>query len=114
MALTALALTAGGLGYYFGRSGDSAEGPQQESPDGRKILYWHDPMVPQEHYDNPDSLSSMGMKTVPKYADEGDAAGGPPGVTDQSGGTAESGHPHRHGDIRHALEHAAGDRDDRL
>lgn len=81
VALTALALTAGGLGYYFGRSGDSAEGPQQESPDGRKILYWHDPMVPQEHYDNPDSLSSMGMKTVPKYADEGDAAGGPPGVT---------------------------------
>jgi Cu(I)/Ag(I) efflux system membrane fusion protein len=50
--------------------------------DGKgKVLYYYDPMVPQERYDNPDSLSSMGMKTVPKYADAGgDAANGPPGV----------------------------------
>lgn len=34
-----------------------------------KPLYYYDPMVPQEHYDNPDSLSSMGMKTIPKYPD---------------------------------------------
>ena len=39
-------------------------------------------MVPQEHYDNPESLSSMGMKTVPKYADETPAAAGQaPGVS---------------------------------
>ena len=51
--------------------------------DGKgKILYYYDPMVPQEHYDNPDSLSSMGMKTVPKYADAGGViASGPPAVT---------------------------------
>ena len=51
--------------------------------DGKgKVLYYYDPMVPQEHYDNPDSLSSMGMKTVPKYADAGgSAASGPPAVT---------------------------------
>ncbi len=75
-AITALALTAGGVGYYFGQSEDSAGGPRQESQDKRKILYWYDPMVPLEHYDNPDSLSSMGMKTIPKYADEGGEGAG--------------------------------------
>ncbi|WP_240959703.1 efflux RND transporter periplasmic adaptor subunit [Novosphingobium olei] len=37
-------------------------------------------MVPAEHYDNPNSLSSMGMKTVPKYADEAPAANAVPGI----------------------------------
>ena len=32
--------------------------------DEHQVLYWYDPMVPAEHYDNPDSLSSMGMKTI--------------------------------------------------
>src|SRR5439155_14770201 len=32
-------------------------------------------MVPQEHYDQP-GLSSMGMQTIPKYADEGGEAAG--------------------------------------
>jgi len=39
-------------------------------------------MVPQEHYSSADALSSMGMKAFkPKYADETDAAAGPPTVT---------------------------------
>ena len=38
-------------------------------------------MVPLEHYGNPDSLSSMGMKTQPKYADGTAAPGQAPGVT---------------------------------
>ena len=50
------------------------------SAEGRKVLYWYDPMVPQEKYDNPDSLSSMGMKTVPKYAD-GAGTAALPGVS---------------------------------
>ena len=79
-ALLLTVVAAGGGGYWLGTSqGDNASTAKSE--DGRKILYWHDPMVPLEHYDNPDSLSSMGMKTEPKYADEGDTAGGPPGVT---------------------------------
>ena len=79
-ALLLTVVAAGGGGYWLGtrQSGDASTAPSEE---GRKILYWHDPMVPLEHYDNPDSLSSMGMKTEPKYADEGDTAGGPPGVT---------------------------------
>ncbi len=35
----------------------------------REILYWYAPMVPTEIYDKP-GLSQMGMKLLPKYADE--------------------------------------------
>jgi Cu(I)/Ag(I) efflux system membrane fusion protein len=38
-------------------------------------------MVPLEHYDNPNALSSMGMKTQPKYVDSGAVAGEAPGVS---------------------------------
>lgn len=76
--LIAMALIAGGGGYSLGRHGDNPPGPDSSKTKGRKILYYYDPMVPQEHYDNPESLSSMGMQTIPKYADEGD--GGAPGV----------------------------------
>lgn len=72
----AIALLASGGGYWLGqRSPESEAGPQ------RKVLYWYDPMVPSEHYDNPDSLSSMGMKTVPKYADEAPATNAVPGIS---------------------------------
>ena len=78
--LLAAVLVAGGGGYWLGQRGETAT--QTDSGQaGRKILYWYDPMVPAEHYDNPGSLSSMGMKTQPKYADDGPAVGGAPGVT---------------------------------
>ncbi|HEY0198775.1 MAG TPA: efflux RND transporter periplasmic adaptor subunit [Rhodanobacter sp.] len=35
----------------------------------KKILYWYDTMVPQEHFDKP-GLSPMGMQMVPKYVDD--------------------------------------------
>ncbi|MEY2926113.1 MAG: hypothetical protein RL367_590, partial [Pseudomonadota bacterium] len=74
----AAALIAGGGGYWLGQHGNNA--PSTSSP-ARKILYYYDPMVPLEHYDNPGALSSMGMKTQPKYADEGGAPGEAPGIT---------------------------------
>ena len=73
-AFAVVALTAGVGGYFL------AMPPGTSSDGGRKPLYYFDPMVPQEHYSNPDTLSSMGMKTVPKYADSGAGAGQPPGV----------------------------------
>ncbi len=73
-------LASGGIGYGIARwTAPSTSQVAGSASDGRKILYWYDPMVPQERYDNPDSLSSMGMKTQPKYADNG-ASDGPPGV----------------------------------
>ncbi|MFM5916624.1 MAG: efflux RND transporter periplasmic adaptor subunit [Novosphingobium sp.] len=78
--LMAAVLIAGGGGYWLGQRGGSGT-ETGSSQTERKILYWYDPMVPAEHYDNPNSLSSMGMKTQPKYADDGATPGGPPGVT---------------------------------
>jgi len=79
-AFAAVTLVAGAGGYYLAGSRNGT--PVAGTPDAsRKPLYYYDPMVPQEHYDNPDSRSSMGMKTVPKYAED---SGGPtvkPGVT---------------------------------
>ena len=77
--ILAAVLVAGGGGYWLGHRGGPSEAGSGQS--GRKILYWYDPMVPQEHYDNPGARSSMGMKTQPKYADEGGAPGEAPGVT---------------------------------
>lgn len=74
----AIALVAAAAGYGVAQLGRNQMQPEQSSADGRKPLYWYDPMVPLEHYDNPNSLSSMGMKTIPKYADE--AGGDAPGV----------------------------------
>ncbi|URW75853.1 efflux RND transporter periplasmic adaptor subunit [Sphingomonas donggukensis] len=76
-ALAAVALAAGVGGYYLAGS----RVPAAASTDAvRKPLYYYDPMVPTEHYDNADSLSSMGMKTIPKYADESGGPGAAPGV----------------------------------
>ncbi|MEO6153184.1 MAG: efflux RND transporter periplasmic adaptor subunit [Croceibacterium sp.] len=72
-SVLAAVLIAGGAGYWLGRPGTD-DAPNS----GRKVLYYYDPMVPQEHYQDPAALSSMGMKTVPKYADEGGVA--TPGV----------------------------------
>jgi Cu(I)/Ag(I) efflux system membrane fusion protein len=76
----AIALVAGGGGYWLGQRGGPADETGSTQP-GRKVLYWYDPMVPQEHYDNPNSLSSMGMKTIPKYADVAPAGDAVPGVS---------------------------------
>ena len=76
--ILAATLIAGSGGYYLGQSWNTE--PSTSAP-ARKILYYYDPMVPQERYDDPDTLSSMGMKTQPKYADEGAAAGEAPGVS---------------------------------
>ncbi len=77
--ILAIALAAGAGGYWLGHS--SSPGTVTGAGSERKILYWYDPMVPAEHYDNPNSLSSMGMKTIPKYADEGAATATAPGVS---------------------------------
>ena len=42
---------------------------------GRRILYWHDPMVPGQKFDKPGKSPFMDMQLVPVYADgEGGAA----------------------------------------
>src|SRR3546814_11850616 len=67
--IAALVIAAGAGGYLLGRPADQESAAAKTD---RKILYWYDPMIPAEHHDGP-GLSSMGMKLIPKYADEGTA-----------------------------------------
>ena len=77
-SLIAAVLIAGGTGYWLGRPGSDDAATAANS--GRKVLYYYDPMVPLEHYQDPAALSSMGMKTVPKYVDESGGSAEAPGV----------------------------------
>ncbi|WP_027484252.1 efflux RND transporter periplasmic adaptor subunit [Rhodanobacter sp. OR87] len=68
------------IGYFAGRHqppaatsrASSSAASSAPETDTRKILYWYDTMMPQQHFDKP-GLSPMGMQMVPKYADENSA-----------------------------------------
>ncbi|OIQ84904.1 cation efflux system protein CusB precursor [mine drainage metagenome] len=45
------------------------------SATGKTVLYWHDPMVPNQRFDKPGKSPFMDMPLVPVYADEGNNAG---------------------------------------
>jgi len=69
--VAALPLTAA-VAYWLGHRGAMpAAGDEAAVVDGHgptaKALYWYDPMVPDQHFDQP-GLSPMGMQMVPKYA----------------------------------------------
>ena len=84
-AAGALALAAGGIGFGIARLLNTAgSAPEQTRSDQRKILYWYDPMIPAERHDGP-GLSSMGMKLIPRYANEGSSASTAPGVAIDAG-----------------------------
>jgi membrane fusion protein, copper/silver efflux system len=40
----------------------------------RKVLYWYDPMRPDQHFDKPGKSPYMDMQLVPRYADDAEAA----------------------------------------
>lgn len=42
----------------------------------RRVLYWYDPMVPNQHFEQPGKSPFMDMALVPKYADEAGAGEG--------------------------------------
>jgi Cu(I)/Ag(I) efflux system membrane fusion protein len=73
--IAALALVvAGAVGYFIAqRAAPAGASIATAQPSDKKILYWYDPMTPQQHVDHP-GLSSMGMQMVPKYAEAGGAA----------------------------------------
>ncbi|HSJ79928.1 MAG TPA: efflux RND transporter periplasmic adaptor subunit [Thiobacillus sp.] len=75
LALLAMGIAAG---LWWERNqvpGGGMEMPAASSKDGRTVLYWYDPMVPSQKFDQPGKSPFMDMELVPKYADEGgDAA----------------------------------------
>lgn len=78
LQVTVLVLAAGagiaGGAFYLGRS--TADPATMASPAtaasaaGRKVLYWHDPMVPGRKFDRPGKSPFMDMQLVPVYADD--------------------------------------------
>lgn len=80
MAAVAAGLLAVGLagGYWWARRGSdhamAMAGAAATEAGERKVLYWYDPMVPDQHFDQPGKSPFMDMQLVPKYADE--VAGG--------------------------------------
>ena len=56
------------------QSTSAAQKPGDIDPaTGRKVLYWHDPMVPGQKFDKPGKSPFMDMQLVPMYADGGSA-----------------------------------------
>jgi Cu(I)/Ag(I) efflux system membrane fusion protein len=86
-ALAVLAATGFGAYRLGQRAGVHDSAPSDVKPD-RKVLYWHDPMVPGHKFDKPGKSPFMDMELVPVYADEGQAQGGvavSPGVRQNLG-----------------------------
>lgn len=82
--VAALAIGAGG--YWLGAS--RTQGDASQAEDGQRVLYWYDPMVPDQHFDQPGRSPFMDMDLVPRYADDGPAEAGvriDPGVAQNLG-----------------------------
>ncbi|WP_150118997.1 efflux RND transporter periplasmic adaptor subunit [Massilia sp. NR 4-1] len=81
--VAALGLGAGGAALYQaglkqGRKaghGEAAPATKASTENGRKVLYWHDPMVPGQRFNKPGKSPFMDMELVPVYADEAEASG---------------------------------------
>src|SRR5258706_751287 len=70
-----------GMTMAAGETSGSASGPAAKSASqkagevepttGKKVLYWHDPMVPGQKFDKPGKSPFMDMQLVPVYAESG-------------------------------------------
>jgi len=94
IALVLVAAIAAGGGFWLGTRHPTAAHVEAEearksaeataaapanggtASDGRRILYWHDPMVPNARFDKPGKSPFMDMDLVPVYADPASEAGG--------------------------------------
>jgi Cu(I)/Ag(I) efflux system membrane fusion protein len=77
IAVTVLLLGSAAVGYWIARSGSSESRQMSAMPSGeagRKVLYWYDPMVPNQHFARPGKSPFMDMQLVAQYADEGRGA----------------------------------------
>ncbi|MBN9529838.1 MAG: efflux RND transporter periplasmic adaptor subunit [Alphaproteobacteria bacterium] len=78
--LLAVVAGASGLagGYWIARRmplAEPAQAPPPAAQDDRKILYWYDPMVPNQRFDKPGKSPFMDMQLVAKYARDAGEAG---------------------------------------
>lgn len=79
MGIAAISLAVGGgTGYWFAQQNESPQSTSASQQQDAKVLYWYDPMKPEQHFDKPGKSPFMDMQLVPKYADENAA------MTDES------------------------------
>lgn len=81
LAMVGMIVIGAVLGYWYATAGllqnDGRSSQASTSVGGRKILYWHDPMVPNAKFDKPGKSPFMDMQLVPVYAGENGGGGGP-------------------------------------
>jgi len=85
-AAVAGSAATGTIGNGTGADGKAATSPNAtagsagsgtiDPATGRRVLYWRDPMVPNQKFDKPGKSPFMDMQLVPVYADEAPGAGG--------------------------------------
>ncbi|MYM39675.1 efflux RND transporter periplasmic adaptor subunit [Duganella qianjiadongensis] len=79
-AIVALVIAVAGAGGYWAGARQETHGATQpatggpggqiDPATGKKVLYWHDPMVPGPKFDKPGKSPFMDMQLVPMFADE--------------------------------------------
>lgn len=83
LSLLVLALASVG-GYWLGSRNPVSSAPTEQhrgdaDEDSREVLYWYDPMVPEQHFDQPGKSPFMDMELIPRYAEPADK-GPSPGI----------------------------------
>jgi Cu(I)/Ag(I) efflux system membrane fusion protein len=70
------ALLFAGVVAGYALSWLNAPTPSRSAADGRKVLYWYDPMAPAQHFAKPGKSPFMNMQLVPRYADQAEVEAG--------------------------------------
>ena len=68
--LLGLAIAAAGTagGFWLGKQSASHDQMPAAKSEDREVLYWYDPMVPTQRFEQPGKSPFMDMELVPKYA----------------------------------------------
>ncbi len=69
--IMAATLIAGAGGYYLGQLGAKTPTSSAAGADGCEVLYYYDPMFPQQKFDQPGKSPFMDMQLEPKCAEAG-------------------------------------------
>jgi Cu(I)/Ag(I) efflux system membrane fusion protein len=72
-AVAAVAIGAAGFGLYELGMDQGMKMTQAPAPEGKRVLYWHDPMKPEVRFDKPGKSPFMDMQLQPVYADDSPA-----------------------------------------
>ncbi len=74
IALVVILLIGGVIGYFLIPGVRSSDVESGAATDARQVLYYYDPMFPQQKFEKPGKSPFMDMQLIPKYAD-GDGGG---------------------------------------